>query len=307
MPADPGGTVNDRELSNRARSLAAALEPFAGQVYFSPECHANYQSLGFGPSPGDFGGVAGPEMESYFSSRGSVMGQVPGTVVAAAFGVFNHVIVEKAVERAWQKVDAVTICAARDDGAVAQLRRILGDRPDNVEAVRDLLARAEAPLEPYGKPLYAGLTACPRFEDPLADAWRLADRLREYRGDAHVAAWTAAGVDACQIGLLTELYWGLPARSYSRTRMWSDEQYDTAEARLETDGLLAGHQLSDTGRAFREEIEIATDRQCRTAVEALGADHEQLIETLNEWGTRIRAAKGYPASGPHDLAELASR
>jgi len=299
--------MDQQQLSDRARSLAAALEPVAGQVYFSPECHANYEALGFGPSPGDFGGVAGPEMESYFCSRGSVMGQVPGTVVAAAFGVFNHVHVEKIVERGWQKTDAATICRARDDGAVAQLRRILGDRPEGVEDARRLLERAGADLEPYGKPLYAGLAACERFDDPLADAWRLADRLREYRGDAHVAAWTTAGLDACQIGLLSELYWGLPVRSYSRTRMWSEADYDAAEAALVARGLLADQRLTDQGRAFREQIEVDTDRQCRPIVEALGEDHASLVQVLGTWGASIRAAKGYPASGPHDLADLASR
>jgi len=299
--------VDEQQLSNRARSLASALEPVAGQVYFSPECHAGYEALGFGPSPGDFGGVAGPEMESYFCSRGSVMGQVPGSVVAAAFGVFEHRMVERIVERGWQKTDAATICRARDDGAVAQLRRILGDRPDGVDEARALLERAEAPLEPYGKPLYAGLAACERFDVPLADAWRLADRLREYRGDAHIAAWTTAGLDACQIGLLSELWWGLPARSYSRTRMWRDEQYDAAEAALAAQGLLADQQLTDAGRALREQLERDTDRQCRPIIEALGDDHERLIGILTGWGEAIRAAKGYPGSGPHDLAEVASR
>ena len=40
-----------------ARALAAALEPFAGQVYFSPECHANYAALGFAGSSGQANGV----------------------------------------------------------------------------------------------------------------------------------------------------------------------------------------------------------------------------------------------------------
>jgi len=299
--------MDDPQLSNRARSLASALEPFAGQVYFSPECHAAYEALGFGPSPGDFGGVAGPEMESYFCSRGSVMGQVPGSVIAAAFGVFNHAMVERIVDRGWEKTDAPTICRARDEGAVAQLRRILGDRPEGIDDARALLERAEAPLEPYGKPLYAGLAACERFDDPLADAWRLADRLREYRGDAHTAAWTTAGLDACQVGVISELWWGFPARSYSRTRMWSDEQYDAAEAALEAQGLLADGQLTDEGRAFREQVERDTDRQCRPLVDALGEDHERLVGLLAGWGAAIRDAKGYPASGPHDLADLASR
>jgi hypothetical protein len=68
--------------------------------------------------------------------------------------------------------------------------------------------------------------------DPLGDAWRLADMLREYRGDAHTSAWTAAGFDATEIGLLTELYWGLPMRTYIRTRAWSDADLDAAEDRL---------------------------------------------------------------------------
>ena len=34
-------------------------------------------------------GVALPDGPAYFTSRGSVMGQVPGELVAAAFAVFN--------------------------------------------------------------------------------------------------------------------------------------------------------------------------------------------------------------------------
>ncbi|HSP02812.1 MAG TPA: hypothetical protein VLR27_04885, partial [Acidimicrobiales bacterium] len=166
--------------------------------------------------------------------------------------------------------------------------------------------RANADLEPYGKPLYAGLAALERFDDPLADSWRLADRLREYRGDAHTAAWTSVGLDACQIGVMSELYWGLPARSYSRTRMWSDEQYDAAEAALEGRGLLADHQLTEQGRAFREEIEVVTDRGCRPIVEALGDDVDALTTILGRWGAAVRDARGYPASGPHDLADAAT-
>ena len=75
--------------SKAARQLGSVLEPVTGQVYFSPECHANYVALGFAPSNGEFNGVAAPDGPAYFTSRGSVLGQVPGTVVAATFGVFN--------------------------------------------------------------------------------------------------------------------------------------------------------------------------------------------------------------------------
>lgn len=299
--------MDDATLSRKARALAGALEPVTGQVYFSPECHAEYEALGYPGSSAEFAGVAMPEMTAYFCSRGSVMGQVPGTMVAAAFGVFEHRRVAAIVDAGWQIADADTICRARDRGATAQLRRILGPSPEGVARARDLLERADAALEPYGKPLYAGLAAQPRFDDPLDDCWRLGDRLREYRGDAHVAAWTTAGFDACQIGLLTEVYWGMPTRSYSRSRMWSDSDYDRAEASLAEAGLLIDGALTADGRACREDIERTTDRQCLPFLEALGDDADELTQILLPWGAAVRDAKGYPASGPHDLAEMTRR
>ena len=62
--------------SKPLRRLAGALEPVVGQVYFSSECHAAYTALGFSPSPGVRNGVALPDFPAYFTSRGSLMGQV---------------------------------------------------------------------------------------------------------------------------------------------------------------------------------------------------------------------------------------
>jgi len=289
------------------RALAGALEPFAGQVYFSPECHEAYAALGFSPSPADMNGVALPDGPAYFCSRGSVMGQVPGELVASAFAVFNPAVVVPAVQYGWTKTDAVTICQARTDGAVGQLRRILGEAPDGIERVRDLLAAAVAGLRPEGRPLYAGLLSLGVPEDPLAAAWRLADLLREFRGDAHTASWVSAGFDATEIGLLTELYWGLPLRTYVRTRAWSDTELDQAEARLAARGLLADGAFTDTGRSAREAVEPATDDQCLPILDALGDNVDELDDRLLPWGQAIRDAQGYPASGPHDLARTTER
>jgi hypothetical protein len=282
-----------------------ALEPVAGQVYFSPECHAAYADLGFSPSPATSkDGVAFPDGPAYFTSRGSLLGQVPGEVVAAAFGVFNPEAVVPSVEMGWRMVDAPTICAARTRGGVAQLARILGAEPDGVGRAVALLRDAVAPLRPEGKPLFAGLVALGPLGEPLGDMWRLADTLREYRGDAHIAAWTSAGLDATEVGLLTELYWGLPMRTYIRTRAWTDDQLDAAQARLAARGLIAGDALTDAGRAVRESIEGATDAQCAVVTDALGEGCEELIGLLTPWGEAIRAAGGYPPQGPHDLAPL---
>jgi hypothetical protein len=296
--------ISDAQVSERARALGGALEPFAGQVYFSPECHANYAALGFSPSPAELAGVAMPDGPAYFCSRGSVMGQVPGQLVAAAFGVFNPEVVVPAVAYGWTLTDAATICQARTDGAVAQLERILGPEPEGLPRALELLHRANEPLRPEGRALYAGQLGLGLPGSPLADAWRLADLLREYRGDVHIAAWTSAGFDATEIGLLTELYWGLPLRTYSRSRAWTNEQFDAAEQRLVDRGLLADGAFTPEGREAREAVEQATDRACRPIVEALGDDHAELVALLLPWGEQIREAHGYPASGPHDLARL---
>jgi hypothetical protein len=285
-----------------ARRLAAVLEPVAAQVYFAPECHQRYAALGFNDSAGEFAGVPMPDGPAYFTSRGSTLGQVPGEVVAAAFGVFNPDVVVAGVQAGWSHTDATTINEARTDGAVAQLRRVLGDEPDGLDRVNELLERAVEPLRPEGRALYAGLRAHGVPDEPLAAMWRRADMLREYRGDSHIASWVSAGLDATEIGLLTELYWELALRTYSRTRAWTAEQFDAATERLESRGLIADDGFTEAGRELREDIEVHTDAQMAPALAALGDDVTELCDRLAPWGEAVRAAKGYPASGPHDLA-----
>jgi hypothetical protein len=297
--------MDQATLSARSRQLGSVLEPVIGQVYFSPECHANYAALGFDPSANQAGGVALPDGPAYFTSRGSVMGQVPGEVVAAAFAVFNPEVVVPCVQLGWSRTDAATICAARDDGAIAQLRRILGDEPAGLHRVNELLGRAVATLRPEGRPLYAGLRSLPLPDTALGAMWRRGDMLREYRGDSHTAAWISAGFDATEIGLLSELYWGLPMRSYSRTRAWTDAQFDAAHARLAARGLVDDTGFTAPGRAAREGVEVATDAQMRGALEAIGDDFAELVALMEPWGAAVRAGLGYLSSGPHDLASAA--
>jgi hypothetical protein len=220
--------------------------------------------------------------------------------------VFNPAVVVPAVATGWRLTDAPTIAAARARGATAQLARILGDAPAGLVAVTDLLARATDPLRVEGRPLYAGLRSLGLPGDPLGDAWRLADLLREFRGDAHTAAWTSAGFDAAEIGLLTELYWGLPMRSYIRSRAWSSAELDEATDRLRSRGLLDGDGFSERGRAEREAVEVATDAAMRPAIEALGAELDELVGVVQPWSAAVCQAGGYLPTGPHELARAAS-
>lgn len=286
-----------------ARQLGGALEPVIGQVYFSPECHAGYAELGFEPSPGEANGVALPDGPAYFTSRGSLLGQVRGEVVAAAFGVFDPRIVVPSVRRGWTITDAATICGARDAGALAQLERVLGVDPEGRARVEELLVRATEGLRIGGRPLAAGLSGLPDPDHPLGTIWRRGDLLREFRGDSHTAAWVDAGLDAVQVGLLTEMFWGLPARSYARTRGWTDADFDGALDALRTRGAVgADDEFTERGRELREDVERRTDAQMQPVLDVLGDAAEELIALLTPWGSAMRAARGYLPSGPHDLA-----
>ena len=110
--------------------------------------------------------------------------------------------------------------------------------------------------------------------------------LREYRGDAHVAAWSSRGVDAVEIGLLTEAYMGLPLRTYIRTRGWNDAELDAAVIALEKRGWVASDALTAEGRAERESMETATDRAMEPAIDAVGDDHDELIALCSRRGAR---------------------
>lgn len=285
------------ELRDAARALARAIEPVVGQVFFSPECHERYAALGFAPSPNAGSeGLALPDGPAYFTSRGSAMGQVPGELVAAAFGVFNPAVVVPAVTYGWTLTDAATIADERLAGGVEQLRRVLGDEPAGVDRAAELLGRAVEPLEPWGRALFAGTLSQQLPGDPLGDLFRQGDRLREFRGDSHIAAWVSDGFDAAEIGLLTELYWGMPARSYIRTRAWSNDDLDAAEERLRSAGLLDDDDLTEAGRESREAVELATDAQLAPAIEALGVDLAELVDILTPMNKALMQANAYPPS-----------
>jgi hypothetical protein len=296
-------------LSTKSRNLWALLEPIAGQVYFSPECHANYQALGFAGSRGMQDGVAMPDRSAYFTSRGSVMGQVSGQVVTATFAVFNPEVVILAVEQGWALTDAATICDARDRGAIAQLERILGTTPEGIDRVNEILLRAYSPLRAEGRALFAGLKGLQMPTTAVGKLWRLTDALREYRGDSHIAAWISHGLDAVELCLLTDAFSGLPLRTYSATRGWRDTDFDPATERLIAKGLLDATSGTYTaaGRKRREIIEVHTDEQTLPAIAAIGDDYDELCSLLSPWGAAIKAVGGYPKMGPHEMALAAAK
>jgi len=299
------------DFNQNARRLRNAVEPVAAGVYFAPEAHAAYEALGFDPSPAapQADGISRPEMKSYFTSRGACLGQVPGEVVAAAFGCFNPKAVVPGVEAGWQITDRKTILRAREQGATEMLTRVLGEQPAGLDRVTELLRRAADAAPWSGRAMYSGLRSLGFPGTPMGDMWRAADLIREHRGDSHVISWAVGGADAVEVLLLTEDYWGVPTRAYTPSRGWTSADMDAGFERLQRRGLAtADEKITEAGRAFREEIEVRTDELERLVLDALGDDLDELLDYLDPWSEAIIDAGSYPqrlagvynvGGGPH--------
>jgi hypothetical protein len=118
--------------------------------------------------------------------------------------------------------------------------------------------------------------------------------LRDHRGDSHTAAVLAAGISPAEMNVLTELAVGMPLRSYTRTRGWTDEHIDAAIDRLAERGWLAGTELTNAGRQARSELEAQTDRQDERIVQAIGTRLTQVCAQLAAWGSLCIQAKLFP-------------
>ena len=275
--------MHDEEVRAKARKLRDLVEVVAASVYFLEEAHKEYAELGLP----DFG-------PAYFTSRGACMGQVPGEVVTAAFGVFNPAIVIPAVDEGWAKTDRDTILGARERGAVDGLTRLLGPSPDGLARATEILVRAGDAATGEGRALYSGLRSLGFPGTPMGDFWRASDLVREHRGDSHIIAWVAYGLDPIQATLSTELWWRMPLKTYVRTRGWSNDEIDMALEDLRVRGLVEGDAFTEKGEQLRGDIELSTDRQERSIVQAIGDDFEELCMILSPMKDAIVAGGGYP-------------
>ncbi|MFC5640285.1 hypothetical protein ACFPZF_02825 [Kitasatospora cinereorecta] len=99
----------------------------------------------------------------------------------------------------------------------------------------------------------------PRPADRLARLWHATTVLREHRGDGHVAALVAEGLDGCE-ALVVRCALDGRRDTLQPNRGWSDEEWDAATARLTDRGwLTASGAVSTDGRFRHGALEAATD------------------------------------------------
>jgi hypothetical protein len=250
------------------RRLRDAIEPIATICYWSEPAYDAYAALGL-----DF-------LQGYVWSRGCVLGEPDGSVVAAAFGVFEPGLIGQLYDAARAAAGLADIRAARETGAVTALRTVLGDTvlggPEQVADVTGALRRAAEAMDTAGRPLFAGLAGMPWPADELGRLWHACAMLRELRGDSHLAACMAAGLTGLQANILTELQVG-----------WPPEAMNLATISLRERGLIGDDALTGAGASLRADIEEATDRQLAPARDAIGPDLPGILPLLQGWSQQI--------------------
>lgn len=160
-----------------------------------------------------------------------------------------------------------------------------------------LALRAAEACTRHARPLYAAHADLPVPDEPHLAFWHAATLLREHRGDAHLAALLAAGLDPVEAMVShTATGKGMTPRWVLATRGWRRTDWDAAVERLRARGLLddAG-ELTDAGTALRADLEGATDRMDAAPYEHLGAEGvERLTELARGYLFAAASAGAFP-------------
>jgi hypothetical protein len=244
-----------------ARRLHRLVEPIHLVTYFCDEPTDALMSLGLRNY-----------WDGYFAGRAAPLGRVSAEVVHAVFYNFADGEVARHVPRVWETATPEAALAARQQGSVAALRRILGDLADAPGLARaaDLAATAATSAPTEGRILYAALRALPLPEEPVARLWHAATLLREHRGDGHIAALVAAGIGGTEAHVLHALSENIPAEKFGRVHhLAADRLARVVEGMRARDLIDASGWLSDAGRKTKERIESITDDLAAPAYSSL--------------------------------------
>jgi hypothetical protein len=262
-----------------ARRYWTLFEPLHAVTYFTPEGRAAFEAAGF---RGFWRG--------YFAGRSAPLGLAPAAVTTALYAGFAPSMVERAIPSIWDLAPPEAALEARLAGSVAALARLLDGIP-GVEEAADLLCEVARSAPTSGRALGAANAALPWPEEPLGELWQAATVLRELRGDGHVLAQLAVGLDGLSTMVLR------CGRDMSRevlqpNRGWGDLEWEVAGTALVERGLLGpGGRTTDAGLELLAQVEEITDRLAQEPWDAAGHDvAEQFLEVAEPLALAARTA-----------------
>jgi len=274
-----------------ARAMWKLFEPLHALTYFAQECIEEYGSAG----------LKGFWM-GYFAGRSAPMGAVGPAVVDATFFSFNPDRVRRALPDAWSFATPDRVLEARLAGVDRALHRILGSGTDgegsgvdaaDIARAAGLARNAVEGLTVDGRPLAAANLALDWPEEPHLALWQAATVLREHRGDGHVTALVAAGLDGRQALVTMAATGAVPREMLQAARGWDDTAWEaSADSLVERGWLEEDGTQTTSGAAARQEIEDLTDLLAAGPWERLGEDGTEALRAV-----LARLASAIPATG----------
>jgi hypothetical protein len=263
---------------NPVRHLWSLIEPLHAVTYFSPEARAAYEEVGL---RGFWRG--------YFAGRAAPLGAVDAAPVTALFFGFAPRMVERALPDLWSRITPREALRCREAGAVSSLRS-----HTNAETA-DVLWSVASAARTSGRALAAANAALPAPEDPHARLWLAATILREHRGDGHVAALVAAGVDGCESLVWRAAIDGQRAELQGN-RGWTDGEWEAARESLAARGWVdADGRATAPGRDAHAGMEALTDGMAEQPWTVLSPEERaDLIAALEPAAAALRAVVPYP-------------
>ena len=271
-----------------ARKTWRTLEPLHGFIYFAPEAEPAYTRAGL--KPGRMG---------YFASRSAPMGPVSAEVVIATFFNFHHGLVRSVIPEAWSLATPAAVLGARLEVADTGLRRMLGDEAitsaEMAEAAALARIAAEAACErPEGRPLFAGHVSLPWPDEPHLVLWHAQTLLREFRGDAHIAALTLLGLNGLDALICHAASGDVPAETLRTSRAYSEAEWAAGVEDLRARGVIeADGSFTDAGRTAREQVERMTDDLSLVAYEAIGEEGSDRLRALARPFSKVVSAAAF--------------
>lgn len=258
------------DAAGAARRMWTLFEPVHVVTYFTAEARAGFEDAGL---RGFWRG--------YFAGRAAPLGPAGPALVTASFYTFAPPMVARALPGVWDLVTPEDALAARSAGAVAALRRLLGERAASLAPLAEMMLRATDGLDCAGRVLASANAALPVPGEPEARVWHAATLLREHRGDGHSAALLAADIDGRE-ALVLRAGSDLSREVLQPARGWADEDWDRAAARLAGRGWLdEDGRVTPEGAAVRQAVEDATDQAAARPWARLGpAATEELAGLL---------------------------
>ena len=273
-------------MNSMARRMFELVEPIGVIPYSADEPNEAMFALGFTNY-----------WDTYFAGRAAPLGLVSAELVDALFYSFAPGEVARHIPKVWDTTTPEAAIAARQQGCVKALRRILGEHVDTPAFARatELLLRAatSAPFE--GRPMYAALRAIPIPDEVVARCFHAASLLREHRGDGHIAALMTEGVGRLEAHVLLALGMNMPAEKFGRIHHLPREQITAViEGMRERELIGDDGWLSEPGRAVKQRVEARTDDLAAKPYEILEPDErDELIATLEPLATLLVAAQDW--------------